>query len=86
MGGVSLGLRLLVQVLGYNPNPDPDPNPNPNPNPQPKLNPNPNPITLQPYEQVLGYNFIAFASALTAHLSADYQNNIAKGEAKAKAS
>ena len=48
LGGVSLGLRLLVQVLGY--------------------------------------NFIAFASALTAHLSGDYQNNIAKGQAKAKAS
>lgn len=48
LGGVSLGLRLLVQLLGY--------------------------------------NFIAFASALTAHLSADYQNNIAKAEAKAKAS
>ena len=48
IGGVSLGLRLLVQMLGY--------------------------------------NFIAIASALTAHLSADYQNNIAKGEAKKKAS
>ena len=29
---------------------------------------------------------LAFASALTAHLSGDYQNNIAKGQAKAKAS
>ena len=48
LGGVSLGLRMLVQLLGY--------------------------------------NFIALASALTAHLSADYQNNIAKGQAKAKAS
>ena len=54
-----------------------NPSPNPTPNPKPKPNPTPN---------QLGYNFIAFASALTAHLSADYQNNIAKGQAKAKAS
>merc|ERR1712232_719452 len=48
-GGVSLGLRMLVHLLGY--------------------------------------NAVALASALTAHLSADYQNNIAKDEeAKKKAS
>ena len=47
IGGVSLGLRLLVHLLGY--------------------------------------NFIAFASALTCHTTADYQNNIAKAEAKKKA-
>ena len=34
---------------------------------------------------LLGYNFIAFASALTCHTTADYQNNIAKAEAKKKA-
>ena len=63
------------------PNPKPYPHPYPKPKPEPRPKPKP-----EPHPNQLGYNFIALASALTAHLSADYQNNIAKGQAKAKAS